>query len=147
MKALKTSIKIDAAPSVVWGVLMDFENYSKWNPFVISIKGKAEVSSYLENKLQLSEKKTMVFKPKVLVFDENKEFRWKGKMFVNGLFDGEHYFLLEKTADGNTQLIHGENFTGVFGDIIFKMIKEDTLKGFEKMNKALKATVESNESD
>ena len=88
MKELKTEIKIDAAPSLVRDVLMDFENYFKWNPFVISIKGKAEVGSYLENKIKMSDKKSMDFKPEVLVVDENKEFRWKGKMFVNGLFDG-----------------------------------------------------------
>lgn len=142
MKQLKTEIIIDAAPTLVWKVLMDFENYINWNPFLISIKGKAEVGTYLENKIQMSETKSMDFKPKVLVVEENKEFRWKGKMFVNGLFDGEHYFLLEKTAEGNTQLIHGENFTGVFGSVIFKMIKEDTMKGFEKMNRSLKAEVE-----
>ena len=73
MKALKTEIKIDAAPSLVWEVLMDFENYFKWNPFVISIKGRAEVGTYLENKLQMSEKKTMDFKPEVLVVEANKE--------------------------------------------------------------------------
>ncbi len=142
MKQLKTSIIIDAVPTLVWKVLMDFENYFKWNPFLISIQGKAEVGTYLENKIQMSETKRMDFKPEVLVVQENKEFRWKGKLFVNGLFDGEHYFLLEKTSEGNTQLLHGENFTGVLSSAIFKMTNDDTRRGFEKMNRALKARVE-----
>ncbi len=34
MKSLKTSITIEAAPSVVWDILMDFEAYPDWNPFI-----------------------------------------------------------------------------------------------------------------
>lgn len=147
MKQLETKILINAAPSLVWKVLMDFDNYPKWNPFVVSIKGKAEVGTYLENKIQMSEKKSMDFKPEVLVVSTNEEFRWKGKMFVKGLFDGEHYFLLQENENGSTELVHGELFTGLLGDVIFKMIKKETLEGFEKMNKALKAQVKAIEKE
>ena len=34
----------------------------------------------------------MTFKPNILVFEENKELRWLGKLFFKGLFDGEHKF-------------------------------------------------------
>ena len=87
-------------------------------------------------------KKPMKFKPVVLVNQESKEFRWKGKLFVKGLFDGEHYFQLERINDNLTKLVHGEKFTGFLAGALLKMIGEDTKKGFESMNEALKRRVE-----
>lgn len=139
---METQITIEAGPDKVWAVLMDFENYGEWNPFIISIKGSATVGFQLDNELRMNDKKSMKFQPEVLVMEEQKEFRWKGKMFVKGLFDGEHYFKLQSNGDGSTTLTHGENFTGLLTGLIMNMIEEDTLKGFQAMNIALKQRVE-----
>ena len=106
-------------------------------------KAVVEGWSNLKTQIKIGGKKVQKFKPKVLVVNENEHFRWKGKLFFKGLFDGEHYFILEKIDDNRTKLIHGENFSGLFSKPILKMIKEDTLKGFEQMNQALKSKVES----
>ena len=79
----------------------------------------------------------MNFKPELLKKDENKEFRWKGKMWFKGLFDGEHYFKLTTDENGHTKLIHGENFSGILSGLILRFIGSDTHQGFEKMNEAL----------
>lgn len=142
MKTLETQITIDASPDQVWTVLMDFEQYHEWNPFLISVKGRAVVGTQLDNEIRMSEKKTMSFQPEVLVAETQKEFRWIGKTFVKGLFDGEHYFKLEPNANGSTTLIHGENFTGLLTGPIMKMIEKDTRGGFLAMNEALKNRVE-----
>ena len=143
MKELKTEIKIAATREEVWRILMDFGQYPSWNPFLIRIEGEAKVGSYLSNTIQMEGNKTMEFKPEVLKVDKNTEFRWKGKVFVKGLFDGEHYFQLQDDGDGFTTLTHGEQFTGVLASAVFKMIGKDTLAGFEKMNKALKRRAEA----
>ncbi len=143
MKSIKTQITIEASPEQVWAVLMDFDRYPEWNPFLISVKGEPVVGTHLDNEIKTSEKKIMKFQPEVLVAEANTEFRWRGKTFVKGLFDGEHYFLLESDSAGSTTLIHGENFTGMLSGVIMKMIGEDTIRGFESMNKALKQRVES----
>lgn len=143
MKSIETQITIEAGPDQVWAVLMDFESYPHWNPFLISVKGSPVVGKQLDNEIKTSEKKVMRFQPEVLVVEEQREFRWKGKMFVKGLFDGEHYFRLKQNRDGSTALLHGENFTGILTGLIMKMIGEDTVKGFEAMNQALKVRVES----
>lgn len=143
MTTLETEIRIEAAPEQVWAVLMDFKHYAGWNPFLISVEGKPVVGSLLTNQIRLNEKKQMQFKPEVLKVEENREFRWKGKAFVKGLFDGEHYFKLTPQDDGSTLLVHGESFSGLLLSIFMKMIAEDTKKGFEAMNKALKQRVES----
>jgi len=142
MKKIETSIRIEAPPSAVWEQLMDFESHAQWDPFLVSIEGKAEVGSYLKNTMQSSGQKQMKFEPEVLVVTPAKEFRWKGKMMVKGLFDGEHYFILNVIEGGGTELTHGENFTGLLSGVIFNMIGKDTIAGFEAMNKALKTQVE-----
>ena len=143
MKKIETSIRIEAGPAEVWQQLMDFESHADWNPFLVSIEGKAEVGSFLKNTIQTNEKNQMQFEPEVLVVAENKEFRWKGKLFVKGLFDGEHYFKLSALPGGATLLEHGEVFTGLLSGALYSMIGKDTIAGFEAMNQALKAKVEA----
>ena len=84
----------------------------------------------------------MQFKPIVITNSQGQEFRWKGKLFVKGIFDGEHYFIVEPVGSDQTRFIHGENFTGIFSGLMFKMIGEDTLTGFQAMNIALKNQAE-----
>ncbi|MCB0550925.1 MAG: SRPBCC domain-containing protein [Phaeodactylibacter sp.] len=140
MKNIRTEIVIDAGPAAVWNTLMDFAEYKNWNPF-IHLTGRAEVGSRLENTIFLEGRKPQVFRPEVLAAVPEKEFRWEGHLFVRGLFDGEHYFQLEAVPGGKCRLIHGENFRGILAGMILGMIGEQTRKGFETMNRALKERV------
>ena len=142
MRNIKTEVVIKASTEKVWSVLMDHANYPKWNPFIKQISGSTKEGEYLSATLKSGDNKPMKFKPIVLTNSLNKEFRWKGKLFINGLFDGEHYFLLEKIDDNHTRFIQGENFTGLLSGLLFKMIGKDTESGFNDMNLALKKVVE-----
>src|SRR5207245_600607 len=48
MLELRTETEIDAPVERVWQVLMDFDSYPRWNPFIRSIRGTPEVGSRLE---------------------------------------------------------------------------------------------------
>ncbi|MEM9983044.1 MAG: SRPBCC domain-containing protein, partial [Bacteroidota bacterium] len=124
-------------------VLTDLEAYQEWNPFIVKIKGKAQKDTYLKNTLQFTPQKQQVFSPIVLDVIPNQLFRWRGKLFVKGLFDGEHYFQLVPIDATQTKLIHGEKFTGLLVKPLMRSIQEQTLHNFEAMNEALKAQVES----
>lgn len=141
MKSINTEITINASVETVWEALMNFDNYETWNPFITSIKGNSEVGETIEASIMNGDK-PMTFNPKVLVVSKCKEFRWKGKMFVKGLFDGEHYFKLEE-FEGKTKFTHGEIFTGLLSGMIYKMIGENTEKGFKAMNEGLKGLCEN----
>ena len=141
MKSIRTEIIIQAPIHKVWQELLDFEKYPQWNPFV-HIKGQAQVGAQLENTMHLEGQSPQIFKPVVLKVDAETEFRWKGKLFISGLFDGEHYFLLEKIDGQSTRLIHGENFTGLLVRPLLGMIGAKTEAGFERMNLGLKEWVE-----
>ena len=85
----------------------------------------------------------MTFKPTVLAFEPNKEFRWIGHLLFPGLFDGEHIFELIGNADGTTTFIQREKFKGVLVPLFKKMLDVNTINGFNRMNTALKERVEN----
>lgn len=142
MKSIQTRTTINAPAHLVWETLMNFDNYPTWNPLILSLSGEAKVNSELQLHIQPPNQKGMQFQPKVLIVDPNQEFRWKGKLLIPGLFDGEHYFQLRE-LNGKTELIHGEKFSGLLSSFIFAKIGDSTLAGFEMMNHALKQHVES----
>ncbi len=87
-KEISTSILINCSPSVIWEILMSFDNYPIWNPFILSISGNPKVGKQIEAKIQPPGAKAMIFKPLVLANESEKEFKWLGKLWVEGLFDG-----------------------------------------------------------
>ena len=141
--SIETEIEIDAPASVVWKELADTDAYGDWNPFVRRISGDLEVGKYLEVTVGADGNTPMDFTPEVLVANENEELRWVGRLGFKGVFDGEHYFILEETDRGTTVFRHGENFTGLLGFPLIALIREDTYQGFLAMNDALKARAEA----
>ena len=80
--------------------------------------------------------------PVFLKIEKDKELRWKGKLGISGIFDGEHYFVLQVISVEQTKLIQGEIFSGILVPFLKKMINGNTLAGFEAFNAALKQRVE-----
>ncbi len=139
---IRTSILIHATPDKAWRVLMDFENYPNWNPFIKSIAGKAEKGGRLVVRIEPPDANGMTFKPTVLATLPNQQFRWIGRLLFPGLFDGEHIFELTGHGNGTTTLVQRERFRGILVPFFKKMLNNNTLRGFEMMNIALKARVE-----
>lgn len=145
MRTINTEIIINASPAEVWKTLTQFEAYPEWNPFIRSIKGKAIVGEQIEAQIHPPGQNPMTFTPHLLVVETNRELRWLGKLFIKGLFDGEHYFRIHPTTEGHSRFEHGENFRGLLAGLLIRMVGESTQAGFETMNKALKNRVEANQ--
>ena len=79
----------------------------------------------------------MTIKPRLLVVEPARELRWKGRLFVPGLFDGEHAFVLTTLDNGRTRLDHWERFAGLLLPIARGMVYDDTVKSFHALNAAL----------
>lgn len=141
-KEIITEILINATPEKVWHILTAFDRYSLWNPFIVSLTGNVEKGSRIQVILRPPGKKEMVFTPQVLVFEKNTEFRWLGKLFLPGIFDGEHIFRLIDNGNGTTTFIQQEKFRGFLVPFLTKMLDQNTRKGFEEMNHILKEQAE-----
>lgn len=141
--SINTEIEIKAPAIAVWSELAEAEAYPDWNPFVKHLSGELEAGSRLSVTIQSEGNAPMDFTPEVLVADAGEELRWVGHLGIKGIFDGEHYFVLEETDRGTTIFRHGEHFKGILGYPLLALIGEDTQNGFLAMNEALKARVES----
>lgn len=141
-KEIKTQILIEATPERVWEVLTDFKRYPNWNPFIKSLQGKVKEGEKIIVRLEPPGAKGMTFKPEVLAFNTNKEFKWIGHLFFPGLFDGEHRFELIDNGNGTTTFIQAEKFKGILVRMLSKMLDGSTLNGFKAMNERLKLEVE-----
>jgi len=138
-KEIKTEIVINATPERVWSILISFDNYPNWNPFIKSIKGEVKVGNKIKVNIQAPNSKVMTFKPRVLAFETNKELSWLGQLLFTGLFDGEHKFELIDNGNGTTTFKQSEKFKGI---LIGLLNLENTKNGFEAMNVKLKEMAE-----
>ncbi|SFM55670.1 SRPBCC domain-containing protein [Methanolobus profundi] len=142
MNKICTDVTIEAPINEVWDLLTDFDNYGEWNPFVTNISGKLEQGSRLDIFLQPPETKGMRIVPLVTKVEPINEFRWKGNLWVKGIFDGEHAFRLEELENNRTRMIQCERFRGILAPLVLHMIGVKIRKGFESMNYSLKRECE-----
>jgi hypothetical protein len=135
MKKIRTEILIPAAVDQVWNVLLNTSEYPTWNPFIRNFEGEIEENKKVKISIAPPGGSGMSFSPTILKKEKNRELRWLGKLGISGLFDGEHYFILEEVSSTETRLIHGENFSGL---LVPFLGLDKTEEGFKLMNEAIK---------
>lgn len=134
---ISTTVEIDAPPARVWKVLVDLPAYREWNPFIVEASGNVAVGEELSLQMALPGRDPMLIQPQLLVVDPERELRWKGKLVVPGLFDGEHAFVLTRLENDRTRLDHFERFGGLLLPIARGMIYDATVQSFRALNAAL----------
>ncbi len=107
-----------------------------------SVRGLPKVGEKLIISIAPPDTRTMTMSPELLVVDKPRELRWVGRLPIPGLFSGEHYFIIEPTDPGMVRFLHGENFRGLLVPFMKRMLNDNTRRGFEMMNQALKARAE-----
>lgn len=142
MREIVTEIEIEASPENVWQILMDFAAYPKWNPFIKSIEGKPQVEAGLKVFIQPPGSSGMNFSPTVTAFERAKNFQWKGRLLLPGIFDGTHSFIIEPVNENRVLFIHSEQFSGLLVPILWRKLNTGTRRGFNEMNVALKKEAE-----
>jgi len=141
MKELYTEIQINASPTTVWNILTDFDNFSRWNPFIKEISGNIEVGSQIYVHIKPPHSNAMKFKPKLLKYETEKEIRWIGKFYLPKLVDGEHSLSIKKLDNENVLFVQKETFSGLLVPFISGLLN-DTRTGFKLMNNELKKEAE-----
>ena len=135
---LRAEIDIDADPDSVWAVLMDFEAYPEWNPFIQLIDGSQVVGASLRLRIQPPDSRGMTLRPHVTVVEPARAFGWLGSLGIRHIFDGAHRFQLEPIDGGRrTRFVQSERFRGVLLPFVRRSVLPPTLRGFEAMNLAL----------
>ena len=119
MRTIDHAVDIQAPAATVWQVLTDTDRYQDWNPFMPRLSGRLAPGERLTITVRPG-KRTMTFRPTVLAFQDGGLIRWRGRLGMPGLFDGEHELRVEPVPDGGTRFL------------------DDTATGFAAMNIALR---------
>ena len=143
MKTIETQIMVNSTPEKIWDILINFEEYELWNPFMTKVAGDAKLGSKIMVKIQTVSGKERTYYPIITKIDIDKELRWKGKSFLPGIFDGERIFIIEKSTDNQVSFLHKEIFTGLGVKFVGDKLDEDLKESFDKMNLALKNRAEN----
>jgi hypothetical protein len=142
LKEIRTEIEINASPEKTWEILIDFNSYPQWNPFIRKINGAPVVGTNLKIHLYTSSGKNRTYRPTVTKVTPSHELRWHGKSFIPGIFDGERIFIIESLKTNRIRFVHMEIFTGLVVALIGNRLDKDMYQSFVKMNDAFKERVE-----
>ena len=71
-------------------------------------------------------------------FEDGAVLRWRGRLGLSGLFDGEHELRVEATGPATSRFTQRETFRGVLVPLMGRILA-DTDAGFAAMNAALDA--------
>jgi hypothetical protein len=141
-RQLSHTIEIAASPAEVWAVVSDTTSFPTWNPFIRKLEGELRTGARLSVTIEPPGRRSTNFRPTVLAAEPARELRWRGRVLIPGIFDGEHRFLLEPIASGGTRFTQSERFSGILVRL-FSGNLDSTELGFKQMNEAVKARAES----
>jgi hypothetical protein len=137
MQTLHTEIRIKASPKKVW------------NTLVVSPAIPGEIRNAIrDRKTGVNLRVTMsaggrsaTLTVKVLAADPFREIRWRGYLWVPGLFDGEHSFEIREDVGGITLLVQREKFTGLLLPFLSGTLRVTRLE-FEATNTEIRDQAE-----
>ena len=88
-------------------------------------------------RMALSGRKPMTIEPELLVVEPGRELRWKGRLWIPGLFEGEPAFVFSSLENGRTRVDHSERFAGLLLPIAKDMVYDATVESFHALDAAL----------
>jgi len=143
-RRLLSHVTIEAPARLVWDVLVDFQDYTLWNPFIVKIEGAVRPGERLAIEVRRPGQRSMTFRPIVLAADPDRELRWLGRVFLPGVFDGEHVFTIAPLGGDRVRFSQRETFRGLLVPFMPRSMWNGTQQGFEAMNRGLKERAERN---
>ncbi|BDS15460.1 SRPBCC domain-containing protein [Aureispira anguillae] len=109
MKSCHTQTIINAPISKVWAILTDFDRYPEWNPLVGKVWGTVKEGRIVfAHILPLKN----VFPIQIISLKKQQKIVWKGTLLNASIMMGEHYYELKDLGNNQTELQHGERFSG-----------------------------------
>lgn len=145
MTIAESQITIDAPIERVFRVMLDFEGYARWNPFVIGVRGAAEVGSPILLTVRWKSGKTIASPERVVGIERPADgraklvYRFEGLPAKLGAVRGDRVQTLESLPDGSTRYTSREAFSGY---LRWFVPLADVQDGFERHARALKTEVE-----
>ncbi len=142
-REIEETVEIAASPSEVWWQLTDFEAYADWNPFITRVEGELREGARLSVTVNPHSMPSLTIRPKIIVVDPERQLRWRGRVGVPNLFDGEHILMIESMGVDRVCFKQRERFSGIFAPGTLGLIEGRLRKSFREMNDALRQRAEA----
>lgn len=129
----EVSIEIKSEPSIIWELLVNASDYSRWNSTIVSINGTIAPNEKINLVSTLDPKRT--FKLKVKEFVKGKKLVWGDAM-------GNRTYSINKSENGGSVFLMNERIGGPLFPLFAKMIPSFD-ESFEKFARDLKKEAET----
>jgi len=135
-----TETVIEAPRENVWRLLLDFDSYSDWNPYMPTVQGRAAVGQTLDIRLEPPGDDAREIEATVFVFKPPRKLRWQSRLLAPGLRDLEYEVIVAPLGRNRAQVVQRARYEGLF--VIFAD-SGSTKAGLESMAAALKRRAEA----
>jgi hypothetical protein len=136
--SIQSKIEIDAPAKTVRSVLYKFDDYPKWNPFIVKVDGVVQEGRDVTVTVKPVGKDQLSGTTTIVSMTDNR-LEWRGSLAIPGLFTGDHEFIIEELDANRTMFYQNEKMSGLI--IPFFNLKPEEA-GFAAMNEALKQKAE-----
>jgi hypothetical protein len=143
MAEFRTTFPVAASAETVWGILLDFERWSEWNPSVPSISGEAQIGSTLAMTLAMPRRPSAKVKAEITELDPERRFSWHGNIGGDRLFAGTREFEIDPQPDGTVLVTHVETVTGLLFPVFRAVMGSAIQEHHDNLNSALKDRAEN----
>ena len=143
MADFRTTFPVAASAETVWGILVDFERWSEWNPSVPSISGEARLGSTLDITLAMPRRPSAKVKATITELDPERRFRWHGNIGGDRLFAGTRQFDIDPQPDGSVLVTHVETVTGLLFPVFRAVMGSAIQEHHDNLSTALKDRAEN----
>jgi len=137
MQTIHTEVPIKALPETIWKALV----VSPVIPMEIRNAIRDHKIGQNLSVPMSSGGRSVTLTVKILAIDPSRQIRWKGYLWIHGLFDGEHSFEIRADTEKITCLVQSETFSGILLPFLSKTLR-DTKQEFEKMNAVIRDAAE-----
>ena len=120
-----------SAPRVrIWRLLTNFEQYERWNPYVVQARGDARIG----NQLTFGTEDGDEIEPEVMDVKAQRKLRWRSRRLAPGILDEEQTFRIIPVGDGRFRLVYEGRIEGVLAPFSDTSSRE---QGYVRMLQAL----------
>ncbi len=137
---VRTEIDIHATPDQIWQLLIDFNKYPLWHPYITAIKGEPKLKSKIKVTVKNEDSTSTKFSAYILELKSDELLSWGGSLGF--IFRAKHYFILDPIDSTTVRFIQGEYWKGLFGKSFGGKIYKETYNRFNVMNNKVKELLE-----
>ena len=142
----EVEINVDAPPEYLWKVLIDFESYGEWNPFITKIEGKAKIGSIITLTIKLDPRMEAIklSKEMIVSLKEGQHLSYDSHVLSASLFNSVRWQTIRPSDNGQTSIYHTQQkISGLASWPICRTFGDRIAEGCQASSLALKERAEA----